>query len=110
MVQAGTLRIGDIMLAGSNYGRVKAIYDDTGKKVSEVGAFYPCRVLGLDGAPQAGRKNRDHGTDPEAREVAISAGRSCASKASGPRSTLPWTKSEGAWRLVHSTIECHCQR
>jgi translation initiation factor IF-2 len=70
MVQAGTLRIGDIMLAGSNYGRVKAIYDDTGKKVIEVGPSTPVVVLGLDGAPQAGEKFAIMETDREAREVA----------------------------------------
>jgi len=70
MVQAGTLHIGDIMLAGSNYGRVKAIYDDTGKKVSEVAPSTPVVVLGLDGAPQAGEKFAIMETDREAREVA----------------------------------------
>ncbi len=70
MVQTGTLRIGDIMLAGSNYGRVKAIYDDTGKKVTEVPPSTPVVVLGLDGAPQAGEKFAVMATDREAREVA----------------------------------------
>ena len=70
MVQAGTLKIGDIMLAGSNYGRVKAVYDDTGKKVTEVGPSTPVVVLGLDGAPQAGEKFSIMETDREAREVA----------------------------------------
>jgi translation initiation factor IF-2 len=70
MVQTGTLRIGDIMLAGSNYGRVKAVYDDTGKKVTEVGPSTPVVVLGLDGAPQAGEKFAIMETDREAREIA----------------------------------------
>ncbi len=70
MVQAGTLHIGDIMLAGSNYGRVKAMYDDTGKKVIEVGPSTPVVVLGLDSAPQAGEKFSIMATDREAREVA----------------------------------------
>ncbi len=70
MVQAGTLRIGDIMLAGSNYGRVKAIYDDTGKKGNEAGPSTPIVVLGLDGAPQAGEKFAVMETDREAREIA----------------------------------------
>ena len=56
MVQTGTLRVGDIMLAGSNYGRVKAMFDDTGKKLKEAGPSTPVQVLGLDGAPQAGEK------------------------------------------------------
>lgn len=70
MVQSGTLRIGDIILAGTNYGRVKAVFDDTGDKVSEVGPSQPVLVLGLDGAPQAGEKFLVMESDREAREVA----------------------------------------
>ncbi|MBS1486141.1 MAG: translation initiation factor IF-2 [Bacteroidetes bacterium] len=70
MVQGGTLKIGDIMVAGSNHGRVKAMFDDTGKKVSEAGPSTPVQVLGLDGAPQAGEKFQVYETDREAREVA----------------------------------------
>ncbi|MBY0433754.1 MAG: translation initiation factor IF-2 [Cyclobacteriaceae bacterium] len=70
MVQAGTLRVGDVMVAGSNYGRVKAMFDDTGKKVQEVGPSTPVQVLGLDGAPQAGEKFQVMETDREARETA----------------------------------------
>ena len=70
MVQGGTLKIGDVMVAGSNYGRVKAMFDDTGKKVNEAGPSTPVQVLGLDGAPQAGEKFQVYETDREAREVA----------------------------------------
>jgi len=70
MVQAGTLQIGDVILAGSNYGRVKAMYDDTGKKVEAAGPSTPVVVLGLDGAPQAGEKFSIVETDREAREIA----------------------------------------
>jgi translation initiation factor IF-2 len=70
MVQNGTLRIGDIMLAGPNYGRVKAMFDDTGKRVTEAGPSTPVVVLGLDGAPQAGEKFNVMETDREAREMA----------------------------------------
>ena len=70
MVQTGTLKIGDIMLAGSNYGRVKAMYDDTGKRIKEAGPATPVQVLGLDGAPQAGEKFSIFETDREARELA----------------------------------------
>jgi translation initiation factor IF-2 len=70
MVQAGTLKVGDIMVAGSNYGRVKAMFDDTGKRVNEAGPSTPVQVLGLDGAPQAGEKFQVMETDREAREVA----------------------------------------
>ncbi len=70
MVQSGTLKVGDIMVAGSNYGRVKAMFDDTGKRVNEAGPSTPVQVLGLDGAPQAGEKFQVMETDREAREVA----------------------------------------
>jgi translation initiation factor IF-2 len=70
MVQSGTLKVGDIMVAGSNYGRVKAMFDDTGKRVNDAGPSTPVQVLGLDGAPQAGEKFQVMETDREAREVA----------------------------------------
>jgi len=70
MVQNGTLRIGDILLAGSNYGRVKAMFADTGKRIKEAEPSTPVQVLGLDGAPQAGEKFQVMETDREAREVA----------------------------------------
>src|SRR5258708_21691914 len=70
MVQAGTLKVGDIMVAGLNHGRVKAMFDDTGKKVNEAGPSTPVQVLGLDGTPQAGEKFQVMETDREAREVA----------------------------------------
>lgn len=74
MVQAGTLKVGDIMLAGSNFGRVKAMFDDTGKKATSVGPSTPVLVLGLDGAPQAGEKFAVMETDREAREIASKRG------------------------------------
>jgi translation initiation factor IF-2 len=74
MVQNGTLRIGDVMLAGAHYGRVKAMFDDTGKKISEAGPSTPVQVLGLDGAPQAGEKFAIMESDREAREMAARRG------------------------------------
>ncbi|MEQ1585725.1 MAG: translation initiation factor IF-2 [Cyclobacteriaceae bacterium] len=70
MVQAGTLKVGDIMVAGSNHGRVKAMFDDTGNRVAEAGPSTPVQVLGLDGAPQAGEKFQVMESDREARELA----------------------------------------
>ncbi len=74
MVQAGTLKVGDIMLAGAHYGRVKAMFDDTGKRVAQAGPSTPVVVLGLDGAPQAGEKFSVMETDREARELASKRG------------------------------------
>jgi translation initiation factor IF-2 len=70
MVQNGTLHVGDIILAGSNYGRVKAMFDDTGKRVKDAEPSTPVQVLGLDGAPQAGEKLVVVDSDREAREIA----------------------------------------
>ena len=74
MVQTGTLRIGDIVVAGANYGRVKAMFDDTGKRINEAGPSTPVQMLGLDGAPQAGEKIVVMESDREARELAAKRG------------------------------------
>ena len=70
MVQNGTLKVGDILVTGANYGRVKAMFDDTGKRIQEAGPSTPVQVLGLDGAPQAGEKFLVVESDREAREQA----------------------------------------
>jgi translation initiation factor IF-2 len=70
LVQAGTMRVGDILLAGSHFGRVKAMFDHTGKKVKEAGPATPVLVLGLNGAPQAGEKFNVMESEREAREIA----------------------------------------
>lgn len=70
MVQAGTLRVGDVMLAGPYYGKVKAMFDHRGQKLNEVGPSTPAAVLGLDGAPQAGDKFNEVDSEREAREIA----------------------------------------
>lgn len=70
MVEAGTLKIGDIVVAGANYGRVKAMFDDTGNRLKEAGPATPVQLLGLDGAPQAGEKFNVMESDREAREIA----------------------------------------
>ncbi len=72
MVQAGTLKIGDIMLAGQHYGRVKAMFDHKGKKLKAAGPSTPVQVLGLSGAPQAGDTIKVYDTEREAREIANS--------------------------------------
>lgn len=70
LVQAGTLNVGDVILAGAHYGKVKAMYDHRGKKVKSAIPSTPVLVLGLDGAPQAGDKFNVLDTDREAREIA----------------------------------------
>ena len=70
MVQSGTLNKGDIVLAGSKYGKVKALFDHKGKEKESVGPATPILMLGLSGAPQAGDKFNIFETDKEAREIA----------------------------------------
>ncbi|MBC6426357.1 MAG: translation initiation factor IF-2 [Ekhidna sp.] len=70
MIQSGTLRVGDILLAGSYFGKVKAMFDHRGHKVIEAGPSTPVQMLGLDGAPQAGDKFNVMESDREAREIA----------------------------------------
>ena len=72
MVQAGTLKIGDIILAGKHYGRVKAMFDHKGKKLKDAGPSTPVQVLGLSGAPQAGDTIKVYDTEREARDIANS--------------------------------------
>lgn len=70
MVQNGTLRIGDVVLAGSHFGKVKALFDHRGRRMQEAGPSTPVLMLGLDGAPQAGDKFNVMASDREAREIA----------------------------------------
>ena len=70
MIQDGTLHVGDMMLAGDNYGRVKAMFDHHGNKIKKAGPSTPVQVLGLNGAPQAGDKLICLENEREAREIA----------------------------------------
>ena len=70
MVQNGTLRVGDVLLSGTYTGRVKAMFDENGRKVTEAGPSTPVQVLGLNGAPQAGDTFNVMEDDRSAREIA----------------------------------------
>ncbi len=70
LVQTGTLEIGDIMLAGSHSGHVKALYNERNQKIDEAGPAMPAIMLGLDGAPQAGDTFNVMDSDREAKEIA----------------------------------------
>ncbi|MDA0316836.1 MAG: translation initiation factor IF-2 [Bacteroidetes bacterium] len=70
LVQAGTLRIGDYVLAGKNSGKIKAMQDERGHEVSEAGPSTPISILGLDGAPQAGDKFNVFKDEREAKQIA----------------------------------------
>ncbi|MDC6387353.1 translation initiation factor IF-2 [Maribacter sp. PR1] len=70
LVQAGTLTIGDYVLAGTTSGKVKAMQDERGKNVNKVGPSQPISILGLDGAPQAGDKFHVLEDEREAKQIA----------------------------------------
>nr|WP_239691567.1 translation initiation factor IF-2 [Hymenobacter lapidarius] len=70
LVQTGTLNVGDIILAGPHFGRVKAMTDHRGKKMKTAPPATPVQVLGLTGAPQAGDRIQVMETEREARETA----------------------------------------
>ncbi|TYA55193.1 translation initiation factor IF-2 [Formosa maritima] len=70
LVQAGTLKVGDYVLAGKNSGKVKAMHDERGNEVKEAGPSTPVSILGLDGAPQAGDKFSVFEDEREAKQIA----------------------------------------
>ena len=70
LVQAGTLKIGDFVLAGKNSGKIKAMHDERGNEIKEAGPSTPISILGLDGAPQAGDKFSVYSDEREAKQIA----------------------------------------
>ena len=70
LVSDGTLHMGDIVLAGTSHGRIKAMFNERGQKITEVRPGEPCSILGLNGAPQAGDEFNVLPTEQEAREIA----------------------------------------
>ena len=70
LVQDGTLHMGDIVLAGTYHGRIKAMFNERGQKITEVHPGEPCSILGLNGAPQAGDEFNVLPTEQEARDIA----------------------------------------
>ncbi len=70
LVQAGTLKIGDYILAGRHSGKVRAMHDEQGREVAEAGPSTPVSILGLDGAPQAGDRFNVYKDEREAKQIA----------------------------------------
>ena len=70
LVQNGTLRVGDTILAGTHYGKVKAMFNERNQRITEAGPATPALILGLNGAPTAGDTFNVMDTDQEAREIA----------------------------------------
>jgi len=70
LVENGTLKLGDIVIAGTNHGRIKAMFNERGQRVKQAGPAEPVLILGLNGAPQAGDNFHVLDTEQEAREIA----------------------------------------
>ena len=70
LVSNGTLHQGDVVLAGTNYGKVKALFNERGQRIKECGPSQAATILGLNGAPQAGDQLHCLDTEQEAREIA----------------------------------------
>jgi translation initiation factor IF-2 len=70
LVQSGTLKMGDVILAGSHMGRVKAMFNERGQNIDRVGPSRPVQILGVNGAPQAGDKFNVMESEKEAKEIA----------------------------------------
>lgn len=70
LVQTGTLRVGDYVVAGKNHGKVKAMLDERGRNLKEAGPSIPVTILGLDGAPTAGDKFKVYSDESEAKTIA----------------------------------------
>lgn len=70
LVQAGTLRVGDYVVAGKNHGKIKAMLDERGRQLAEAGPSIPVTILGLDGAPTAGDKFKVYEDEREAKSIA----------------------------------------
>ena len=70
LVKAGTLKVGDVVIAGSCFGHVKAMYNERNQKITEAGPAAPVLILGLNGAPQAGDKFNVMESDKEAKDIA----------------------------------------
>jgi translation initiation factor IF-2 len=70
LVKAGTLKVGDVVIAGSCFGHIKAMYNERNQKINEAGPSMPVLILGLNGAPQAGDKFNVMESDKEAKDIA----------------------------------------
>jgi translation initiation factor IF-2 len=70
LVQNGTLRLGDLMVCGQHFGRIKAMFNERNQRVEEAPPSTPVQILGLNGAPQAGEKFKVYEDEAEAKEIA----------------------------------------
>lgn len=103
LVQEGTLRVGDAMVAGSHFGRIKAMQNERGQKVTEAGPSTPVVILGLYGAPQAGEKFKVYKNEQEAKQLATK--RSQIEREQGLRAQKHITLDEIGRRLALGSFQ-----
>ena len=103
LVQAGTLKVGDYVLAGKNSGKVKAMHDERGNDVKTAGPSTPVSILGLDGAPQAGDKFNVFADEREAKQIA--AKRTQLQREQTVRTTKTLTLDEIGRRIALGTFK-----
>ncbi len=98
LVQNGSLKLGDIMVSGQNYGRIKAMFNERNQRVNEAPPSTPVQILGLNGAPQAGEKFKVYIDEAEAKDVATK--RAQISREQGLRAKKHITLDEIGRRLA----------
>ena len=98
LVESGTLRVGDFMLVGRNYGKVRAMHDEHGKTLTEVGPAMPAAILGINGAPSAGDRFNIMEDEREAKSIATK--REQLYREQGLRTTKHMTLDEIGRRLA----------
>ena len=103
LVQRGTLKIGDMMVAGSYFGKVKAMFDHTGKKSKQAGPSVPVQILGLNGAPQAGEVFKVYESEQDAKQYAAKRGQ--IDREQGIRAQKHITLDEIGRRLALGTFK-----
>lgn len=103
LVLSGTLEVGDFLVVGSNYGKIKAMFDHTGTKVTKVYPGEPVQILGLNGAPTAGETFREFTDEQEAKNIAYR--RSQLEREQGIRTKKHITLDEIGRRLALGTFK-----
>jgi len=103
LVLSGTLEVGDFLVVGSNFGKIKAMFDHTGSKVAKVYPGEPVQVLGLNGAPSAGETFREFTDEQEAKNIAYK--RSQLEREQGIRTKKHITLDEIGRRLALGTFK-----
>ena len=98
LVQNGTLEVGDVVIAGESYGKLKAMFDYKGRKVQKAGPSFPVSVLGLTSVPEAGDVFMTAESDREAREMCLPC--TPAGRVKPSTQSLPWNNCSNATKLA----------